>query len=258
VILQEPQRTPYDIQFGLFGFPVRVHPAFFVLPFIFGANIARNGFNAGVAILIFVIVFFLSILVHELGHSIIMKRFGINSRIVLYLMGGLAIPDSVWGGRRSVTPWQNVAISAAGPAAGFLLCGVFALLVIASGGKVEMATDVLIPVPVADLSESTFSENLAVQIFFQIGLYCNFFWSLLNLVPVFPLDGGQISAQLFQMRDYRNGMGKALMLGVATAGLISAYGFFLARDGFMGFFFAFMALQNYFMLQQLTGRGGGW
>lgn len=258
MILQEPQRTAYDIQFRLFGFPVRVHPAFFVLPFVFGANIARNGFNAGVAILIFVLVFFLSILVHELGHSVVMKRYGIRSRIVLYLMGGLAIPDSLWGGKRSVTPWQNVAISAAGPAAGFLFCGAFVLLVIALGGRLEIGTDSLIPLPLANLSESAFAENLAIHLFLQIGLYCNFFWSLLNLVPVFPLDGGQISAQLFQMGDYRNGLAKALMLGVATAGLIAAYGFFVSRDMFMGFFFAFMGVQNYFMLQQLTGRGGGW
>ena len=62
---------------------------------------------------------FVSILIHELGHTFAFRYFGISSHIVLYHFGGLAIPDSYgssWGSR-SIDPRANALISAAGPLA---------------------------------------------------------------------------------------------------------------------------------------------
>jgi hypothetical protein len=69
MLLSEPGHTPYDLSFNLFGIPVRVHPGFFVIGLLFGANWIRDpDLNAGVRVLLGIGVIFISILVHELGH----------------------------------------------------------------------------------------------------------------------------------------------------------------------------------------------
>ena len=85
----EPPRTPYDLNFPLFGFRVRVHPLL----------LARGGTPRGESpgrgvqyLLIWIAVVFVSILVHELGHAIVFRGFGTNSHIVLWMFGGLAVP----------------------------------------------------------------------------------------------------------------------------------------------------------------------
>ncbi len=255
MLLQEPQRTGYDINFRLMGFHVRIHPGFFVLPLVFGADFAGGPLGAGTAILIFVVVFFLSILVHELGHSLVMRAYGVHSKIVLHLMGGLAIPDSTTGKRSGLTSNQQIAISAAGPIAGFLLCGLFIGIVFAMGGKVVLEQQRMFPMLIPDMSNTSIEGNPAMILFFGVGLFCNFFWSLLNLAPVIPLDGGQISSELFQQFDRRNGLRKAILTSVGAAVLIAVAGI-ASGDQMMGFFFAFMAYSSYMMLQQYSNSGG--
>ncbi len=257
MLLQEPQRTHYDLNFNLLGFQVRIHPGFFILPVVFGANLARGSeFNPGVAILIFILVFFLSILVHELGHSIAFRAFGIPSRVVLYWLGGLAVPESSWGHQRGLTANQQIMVSAAGPLAGFALAALFAGVAIALGGVLIPVWQGIFPIVVPDLSGSVVSGNQALFLFFYTGLFCNIFWSLLNLAPVLPLDGGQISNQVFQQADRRNGTRKALVLSVFAAGLIALLGF-SSGDRMMGIFFAIMGVTSYMALQQMSGFPGG-
>src|SRR5262245_16689597 len=92
------------------------------------------GFNANQPIMVLIAIFvvFVSILVHELGHALMMRRYGREAHIVLYLMGGLAIEGGgssfgSFGGfrsRGSRTTTEQVMISAAGPGAGYVLAGV--------------------------------------------------------------------------------------------------------------------------------------
>ena len=141
MFLSEPGKTPYDLNFNLLGFPCRVHPAFFVLPVLFGAGLGSGEINAGVGILLMAVVFFISILVHELGHALAFRYYNIPSRVVLYWMGGLAIPDSGgWRGARSraLTPEQQIVVSGAGPAAGLLLALVAALLLVSVGSTASL------------------------------------------------------------------------------------------------------------------------
>ena len=69
VFLSEPGQTGYDMQFSLFGFPVRVHPLFFLAPLLFGQGLVSGMPNVGLALLVVTFVFFVSILFHELGHA---------------------------------------------------------------------------------------------------------------------------------------------------------------------------------------------
>mgnify|MGYP000965581192 FL=1 len=94
MFLSEPGRTGYDLNFSCFGFPVRVHPAFFIMPLLLGNGLITPAVNQGVGLLVVTGIFFVSILIHEIGHAVAFRYFGIPSRIVLYWMGGLAIPES--------------------------------------------------------------------------------------------------------------------------------------------------------------------
>lgn len=117
MLLREPNETGYDLTFRFLGIEVRTHPLFFIMPILFGQGFVSSfrDVNAGIAMLIVVAIFWLSIVVHELGHSLAFRRFGIHSRIVLYYLGGLAIPESKRGfGQRpagGMTPQQGMFVS---------------------------------------------------------------------------------------------------------------------------------------------------
>ncbi len=99
MLLSEPQESPYDARFRLFGFSIRVTWLFWVVIAALGydrslslqEDYSLRGYDTEftVILLLWVAAGFLSILVHELGHSLAFRFFGIESHIVLYQMGGL-------------------------------------------------------------------------------------------------------------------------------------------------------------------------
>lgn len=260
MLLTNPNETPYDLRFAIFGFPVRVHPLFFLMPLLMsGGVIEGSQLNAGVGLIVVIAVFFLSILVHELGHSLAFRFYGIQSEIVLYMMGGLAIPlgSGGWGGRsRAITPWSQIVISAAGPFAGFLLAAVFLAIGVALGGKAIFELNSGFPtVYVLPTSEAAVTSR-ALWVFLWVGVNINVFWNLLNLVPVYPLDGGQIARQVFAMNDPWNGVRNSIYLSVGVGVAMAVWGF-STRNTFMGIMFAMLAFSNYQALSWGGGQGGG-
>lgn len=254
MMLAEPNQTAWDLKFSLFGFPVRIHPLFFLMPVVMASGAAGGDLNAGVALLVVTAVFLVSILVHELGHALAFRYYGIDSHIVLYLMGGLAIPSGFAGWRgarqRSVTPGAQIAISLAGPFAGFALAAVFLAVGLMLGAGVRVSLDDGLPLPHFDLSGGVAVKSIALWTFLAIGLWVNLFWNLINLVPVFPLDGGQVARQLFLLSDPWNGARNAAILSIIAAVLVAVWGF-STGNRFAGIFFAMLAISNYQML------GGG-
>jgi Zn-dependent protease len=261
VILAEPPRTAYDLNFQVFGFPVRIHPLFWVAGFVLGFN----GNADGISILVWMLVLLVSILIHELGHAIMMRRFGRPAHIVLYLMGGLAIEGedqqfSSWSsyapsnyGRRSRTPTEQIIISFAGPAAGFILAAFVIVGVFATGGQLEFYR---VPPFVGAQLGGALGENANLQnLVFQL-LAFNIFWGLVNLLPVFPLDGGQIAMQLLIVNDAWGGTIKSLWLSVFVGGAIAVIAGVLFNNLFVAMLFASLAVSNYFTIQQATGGGG--
>ncbi len=124
---------------------------------------------------------------------------GSRGHIVLYAFGGLAIPD-----RRLHDRWQRVAVSFAGPLAQFLLLGLVFLCLAIKGTDFAVAFLHYLG-SFFGLRMMTHDDVLAIQIMEPMVLefvfdmiVINLFWALLNLLPVFPLDGGQISRELFE------------------------------------------------------------
>ena len=244
-MFRAPPPTRYDLNFSIFGFDVRVHPLFWLLAIILGFS--PGGWER---LVIWVVVVFISILIHELGHSFMMRRFGIDSHIVLHSFGGLAIPRSSRGHLNWVS---QIMISLAGPFAGFLFAGIVVGIVYATGGFVFL-TQIFgfLPIPAAFVDVSGRLGEILNEAIWMI-IQVNTFWGLLNLLPVYPLDGGQVAMALFIRFDPWNGARNSLWLSVLTGGALAIGGFTLLNSFYMGFLFGILALQSYQMIQGGVG-----
>src|SRR5215510_6526401 len=134
MLIGEPPPTQADLHFRIFGFPVRVHPYFWVVSLIMGMGGLGSGKADPKEVLIWVIVVFVSILVHELGHTFTQRHFGGHPWITLYGMGGLASCNDC-----DRSPRSQIIISLAGPIAGFLLATVVILMLRVTGHAIGFA-----------------------------------------------------------------------------------------------------------------------
>lgn len=149
------------------GIPTKIDPSFWVLSFFIASS---RGFNLPL-ILEWLVVVFISVLFHELGHALVGRRFGLSPQITLYSMGGL----TSWSEVREISPAKHLAISLAGPAAGFLLGGICFVV----------GPTVLTAVP-----SKLFTTAYHDLIWVNIG------WGVFNLLPILPLDGGHVLVTL--------------------------------------------------------------
>jgi membrane-associated protease RseP (regulator of RpoE activity) len=83
------------------------------------------------------------------------------------------------------------------------------------------------------------------------------FWALLNLLPIFPLDGGQVSRAIFTMFGGSEGLRNSLMLSLVAAALAALY-FFSTGSIFGAILFISLAVSNYQLLQMIRFGGGPW
>ncbi len=269
MLIAEPPPTAWDVRFDVLGFPVRIHPMFWLVGLLLGYN---GGPDAGMHLLIWLVAFFSSILIHELGHALMIRRFGRPAHIVLYAMGGLAIegrPRDFGGGSpwsfdsytsfqpRQRTPLEQILISAAGPGIQFLLLGLIVALVYATGGKVKFAMEGYVPLLVPMLGgELGKNPNMFMLVYTLMQI--NLFWPIINLLPVLPLDGGQIALQVFLQQDPWGGTQRALWLSVIAGGATAAFALVAMHDTYMMLLFASLAVSSYMTLQQLGGGTRPW
>lgn len=251
MLLGEPSPTPADLNFSLLGVPIRVSAWFWLAGLLLGQAAAEWAGPRG--LIIWLLAIFLSILIHELGHALAFRRYGIEAYIVLYHLGGLAIPARARGGGYGAarqTPGQEIVISAAGPVAQLAS----ALLLMAGmhwGGRqipifpgLQRALGITggVPLPEGDL-------RYLVAFF----LWASVYWAAINLLPVYPLDGGQIARNLFQMSGDRRAIQHSLLASLGAGALVAVWGF-TQQQPFLALMFALLAYSSY---QALQAYGGG-
>jgi Zn-dependent protease/CBS domain-containing protein len=194
----------------LFGVPVRFHFTF-VLLLIFLVVVGLEGRQSAVADVLFVGALFASVLLHELGHAVVARRYGVRTlEIVLFPIGGVARLEKMPRAREEL--W----IAVAGPAVNFLIAAVIlAALAIWRGVRVE---------GVATLAEPT-DSNLLERI--ALG---NLVLALFNLLPAFPMDGGRILRSILALRrteeeatQIASRAGRVLAILMGLYGLLSMH-----------------------------------
>ena len=144
----------------IFGIPIKIHPSFLILAGVFFLfSLRANGVESAIFKTLPLILLFIFVLLHELGHALAAKYFKINTKdITLYPFGGIA--------RISQSPnncWEDLIISFAGPLANFLIAALLFLI------------SILIP-----------AQFLILLILINIAM------GAFNLIPIYPLDGGRI------------------------------------------------------------------
>jgi stage IV sporulation protein FB len=250
-LFQQPPITRFDLRFNFAGIPVRVHPLFWMIAILLGASS-----NDIVQILIWVLVVFVSILIHELGHALVMRVYGQASQIVLHISGGLTIPEPVmWGGRSAnvaLTPNQEMLISLSGPGAGFLFAGLVISGIIISGGTI-ITTSLLGVIPLPTAAVLPIGGKILNSLVTDL-LWVNVFWGLINLLPVYPLDGGNVTRYLLLKADPLDGVRKSLWVSVVVGGIAAVAGVLILGSVYMAILFGFLAFQSFQILQAYTRR----
>lgn len=242
MLLGEPPRTQYDLNFSLFGIPIRVDPWFWIITLMLGYNRGDAG-----SVLTWVIAVFLSILVHEMGHASVMRAYGFQPWITLYGMGGLASYDHGYSRSKGSDTVGQILISLAGPGAGFLLAAVLVAGLIAAGYGdgiflTRVGPRVLgLPNPrLADLINSI--------------LFISVLWGMVNLLPIYPLDGGQIAREVLLRISPSDGIRQSLLLSMVAGGAMAAVGLLMWKQIYVALMFGYLAYTSYATLQAYGNR----
>lgn len=221
----------------VFGIDLRIDPSwlliFMLLVWSLSSTFAAwhpewTGWTSLTVASIAALLFFGSVLFHELAHSLAAKAYGLPVRdITLFMFGGVSNIE-----REPPSPGAELAIAIVGPLASFAL-GIAAILIvglsIAWNGAVTSADDAAVAVthlgPLATLLLWLGPVNVAVGLF--------------NLIPGFPLDGGRVLRAViwkvtgdgFKATRIAGGIGQAVGLGFIAAGIAMALGVHLPLFG---------------------------
>jgi len=196
------------LRFSVFGFPVTVELWFWLGTVLLGSSRIALGLQV---LSLWIVAVFISILWHELGHAYLQRRFGgWHVAIRLHACGGYAIADG------DFSRFESRLIALAGPGAGLLL------------GAVAWA---VWPWLTADM-------HLA-RIFVSDMVFINVFWSIVNLLPILPLDGGHVlEASLDRPRVWfhRVGFVCAIVTGISLFLYLHHQLYPLLLFGFLAYF----------------------
>ncbi len=234
----------------VFGIRVGVAPGWFLMLFlvILWLTPSFRGVlhsSDGIAYLTTVtsaLLFFASLIVHELGHALVARREGIEVRgIQLFLFGGITQMS-----RDSRSPGEEFRIAAAGPAATLLMVLVFAAVDLAIVGPSKLwhafRLDSSVTVtPVLLALSWLLLMNLVVLVF--------------NLIPAFPLDGGRIfRALVWRLTgDKQRGTRVAATIGQGFAVLLAGLGIFMMLQGNSAFSGLWLVVLAFLLGQSARG-----
>jgi len=211
------------VRFSIFGIQVEVQPLFWLTMVLIGSGFGSRLTGTSAELLfiaLFVIAGFISILIHELGHALTAKAQGAESPyIVLQAFGGYAAYPAGIMNRR-----QSFLITAGGPAAQLFL----ALVVHVIMGRTE---DMM---------------NANLYFFMNSLRWVSVAWAVINLLPVVPLDGGQMMNAIMGPKRLKVTLWTTIIVGVGVGLLM----FLLTKSIFFPVFLGMYAWQAYQLLKQ--------
>jgi Zn-dependent protease len=186
--------TPWQgLQFSLGGIPVLIRPAFVLIAIVFGS---AGGTAAHAAIWVGIV--FVSVLIHELGHAAAMRAYGFSPTIELHAMGGL----TAWSREKVPSARQQLIVTACGPGAGLVLGGLITIVRMNLGP----GTDPMLAWAVMQAQ------------------WVNIGWSVINLMPVLPWDGGLILDSAVEVIGKRPRPKIAAVVSVVVGAAVAGFG----------------------------------
>jgi stage IV sporulation protein FB len=197
------------------------------------------------AVAIWIVVCFGSILLHELGHVYAFRAFRVRAEVVLYGWGGMAIPRSGLSGS-----FPRLVVALAGPFAGFCLAGLTLLAANCSGSSISLGFHMFLPVLAVVPRAAAYSHW---HLLWNDLLWVNFYWGLVNLLPIYPLDGGHAALAIFEQADPRHGRRKSLILSAALAAAVAIFGI-SEQSSYLAIMFGILAVSSLQSLDGLRGR----
>ncbi|WP_141592883.1 MULTISPECIES: M50 family metallopeptidase [unclassified Myxococcus] len=234
-------------RFRLGSIPVEVHPSHLLVsgmlawssvpaaqngwPFrqVDGAPPLGHASAMVVYILSWMLIVFVSVLIHEMGHALASRLFGYRPSIALVWMGGHTLPTDAPG----PLPWKrDLLITAAGPFFGLML------------GVTSGVGYLLLE-----------GRSPALDFFLLTFMIANFFWAFLNMLPVLPLDGGRITTTL-ATRVFGPRRGFVLAQGLALLVCVGAVVYGL-RSGWLllTLIFAMYGMQSFRVVAEALRNG---
>jgi Zn-dependent protease/CBS domain-containing protein len=183
--------------------PVRIHVSFFLLPLL-AMLLFRDAPGGPVVALLFIVVLFSCVVMHEFGHALTARRFGVETRdVTLYPMGGVAMLE----GR--LKPVAELWVALAGPAVNVVIALVLGIYFVATGG-------------IPWVQPNLFENGFLYAVFFT-----NIMLAVFNMIPAFPMDGGRVlRAALALMTDETRATQIAGTIGQLFAIVFGVFGLF--------------------------------
>lgn len=201
--------------FSIRNIPVYVQPWYFLLLAFFGM---RQSLTSG---LIFAACVTVSLLVHEFGHALVAARYRLNPTVILHGWGGLCAHE------RAEKDTHDAFIIAAGPGAGFA----FGLLNLG----------IVLAIPDDFLLVRPYLTEVLVNL-----VQINIIWSFFNMIPLWPLDGGQLARiGILRFTNPNTGERAVHILGLVIAGACTFAAWALLNNGFMMLICVLLGYENY-------------
>lgn len=217
--------------FKVWGHPVFLEPIFLLLVafFVFTGVQTLDGFLQG---LVWIPVLFVGILWHEIGHALAIEKYGYGkSDIVLQGLGGVTINRR----RGNASPNKSIVISIAGPIFSASLTLIFGIAAAVYPGK-----------------------DILNHFFFMMAL-ANGVWAVFNMLPIFPLDGGNVMLSIFR-KVYKGNTTKAYLhtayasLGIMAVVLLAGMVFKLLSPMWIVLLGLLFGMSNYQIIKQVKSR----
>lgn len=217
-----PVSSPWSLRIGsAFGIPIRVHFTFLLL-LVYLAWSSSNAGQHPLSTVILVLLVFVCVLLHELGHALAARRYGIGTRdITIYPIGGIARLERMPQGI------HELVVALAGPAVNLVL---FVVLLV--------ATRVVSPSALQAIGQPSFATPLPLVL-----AVANLMLFAFNLVPAFPMDGGRVLRALLSLKLGQEratdlaasiGQGIAILMGAIGLVLFQPILLFIAFFVFLG------------------------
>jgi Zn-dependent protease len=177
------------------------------------------------------IILIVSVLLHELAHSIVALRYGLKvSEIVLYIFGGVSVIKEQEEASKDFHKEFRIAV--VGPIASFVIAAIlaisfFLLTLISSESTITT-------INTADITSSNHTLTIIAAGLLQYGALVNIILGGFNLIPIFPSDGGRILRSVLlrlKKNDYDKSTKITVRIGIMTSYVFMGFGFFNLISG---------------------------